>query len=203
MRRVKYLLSKLISKSRIPSILRSRIDPTSKVEPASQVVDSTFDRHSFCGYGCQIVNCDVGSFCSIANGVSVGGGVHPLDWVSTSPVFYWGRDSVKAKFSVHRRPPPLRTKIGHDVWIGERAIIKAGVVIGTGAVVGMGAVVTKDVAPYAIVAGVPASRIRDRFDEETIRLLLQSRWWESDDESLRRAAQFIREPRKFVQALCK
>jgi len=196
-----YLLSKMVKKLRIPAVRRSRVHPTSKVEAASEIVDSAFDRHSFCGYGCQIINCDVGSFCSIANGVSVGGGVHPVDWSSTSPVFYRGRDSVKTKYSVHDRPAPLRTVIGHDVWIGERAIIKAGVVIGTGAVVGMGAVVTKDVEPYSIVAGVPAKQIRRRFDDETIELLLQSLWWQSDDETLRRAAQFVRDPSRFVRAL--
>ena len=60
-------------------------------------------RHSFCGYDCDINNTKIGSFCSIANGVVIGGGMHPLDWISTSPVFYEGADSVKAKFSEHKR----------------------------------------------------------------------------------------------------
>ena len=72
--------------------------------------------------------------------------------------------------------------IGHDVWIGYGAIIMDGVTIGTGAVVAAAAVVTKDVPPYAIVAGVPARIIRYRFDDDTIRRLLESRWWDFPEE---------------------
>ena len=62
--------------------------------------------------------------------------------------------------------------IGDDVWIGYRATILDGVTIGQGAVVAAGAVVTKNVPPYAVVAGIPARVVRKRFDEETIRSLL-------------------------------
>lgn len=201
MRYILYLASKALKKLRPAAIRRSNIHRTSKVEAASEVLNSTFGRHSFCGYGCQINNCDIGSFCSIANGVVIGGGVHPIDWAATSPVFYAGRDSVKMKFSEHERPPPKRTTIGHDVWIGERAIIKAGVSIGTGAVIGMGAVVTRNVAPYEVVAGVPAKVVKLRFDEEVIRQLLNSRWWDADDNALRKAAAHIKSPREFIEEM--
>jgi acetyltransferase-like isoleucine patch superfamily enzyme len=203
MKKITYLLSKAQKKSRIPAVINSSIDVTSKVEAASEVVGSSFGRHSFCGYGCQIINCDIGSFCSIANGVVIGGGVHPIDWASTSPVFYRGRDSVKTKFSTHERPPALRTLIGHDVWIGERVIVKAGVNIGTGSIIGMGAVVTRDVDPYSIVGGVPARVIRKRFDDRVINELLKSRWWEAEDEVLRRAARFVKDPARFVEEISK
>ena len=72
--------------------------------------------------------------------------------------------------------------IGHDVWIGYGAIIMDGVTVGTGAIVGAAAVVTKDVPPYAIVAGVPARIIRYRFDENTIKRLLESRWWDFPED---------------------
>lgn len=67
--------------------------------------------------------------------------------------------------------------MGHDVWVGSLAIIKAGVKIGTGAIVAGGAVVVKDVEPYSIVGGVPAKHIRHRFDPETVQRLLASEWW--------------------------
>ena len=85
--------------------------------------------------------------------------------VSTSPVFYSGRDSVKAKFSKHERKK-YNTVIGHDVWIGQNIRIKQGVNIGTGAIIGMGSIVTKDVPPYNIYAGNPAKFIRKRFDDK-------------------------------------
>jgi len=73
------------------------------------------------------------------------------------------------------------TRVGHDVWIGDNSVIMSGLTIGTGAVIGAGAVVTKDVPPYAIVAGIPGRILRYRFDERTIDRLLASRWWEYGD----------------------
>lgn len=74
--------------------------------------------------------------------------------------------------------------IGNDVWIGYEAVILSGVTIGDGAVVGARAVVTKDVPPYTIVGGVPASKIRRRFSDETISRLLDLKWWEWPTERI-------------------
>jgi ADP-glucose pyrophosphorylase len=100
-----YFWSKILKKLRCNSIKNSIIHKTSKVESGSHIVNTTFAKHTFCGYDCEIVNCDIGSFCSIANNVVIGGGMHPIEWVSTSPVFYEGRDSVNTKFSEHKREP--------------------------------------------------------------------------------------------------
>lgn len=124
-----------------------------------------------------------------------------MNWVGMSPVFYEGRDSVKAKFSTHKRDDIKRTIIGHDVWIGHSVIIKQGVTVGTGAVIGMGSIVTKDVAPYAIVAGSPAKEIRKRFNNEIIQKLLESKWWEFSDEKLHKYAAYFKEPEKFISEL--
>lgn len=195
---ISYLWSKILKKLRGTAAKGSEIDQTSKVESGSQVINSIFGKHSFCGYDCEIINCQIGSFCSIANGVKIGGGMHPVDWVGTSPVFYEGRDSVKAKFSKHKRPKPRNTFIGHDVWIGQNALIKQGVVIGSGAVIGMGSVVTKDVPPYAIVGGVPAKIIKYRFKQNTIDRLLNSKWWEFDNEKLIKYAKYFKNLEDFL-----
>lgn len=71
-----------------------------------------------------------------------------------------------------------KTVIGHDVWIGRKAIIMPGVKVGNGAIVGAGAVVTKDVPDYAIVAGVPAKIIKYRFPDLIIQELLSVKWWQ-------------------------
>jgi len=198
---LEFLWSKVLRRLRGRAIRRSRIHRTSTVEPGSHVVHTTMDRHSFCGYDCEIAHADIGSFCSIANGVVIGGGAHPIAWASTSPAFYKGRDSIAAKFSEHEREAPRRTTIGNDVWIGQRALIKAGVTIGTGAVVGMGSVVTRDIPPYTIVGGNPAKEIRRRFDEPTAQRLLASEWWTFSDADLRRLGAHVRDPRLFLDGM--
>ena len=82
-----YYWSKFFKKLKGKAVVNSSIHETSKVEAGSEIVNSTFDKHSFCGYDCEIINCDIGSFCSIANRVIIGGGMHPMHWVATSPVF--------------------------------------------------------------------------------------------------------------------
>ena len=124
--------------------------------------------------------------------------MHPMDWVGMSPVFYKGRDSVKAKFSEHKRPEPKKTIIENDVWIGHSVIIKQGITIGNGAVIGMGSIVTKDVAPYSIVAGSPAKEIRKRFAPEIIDKLQKIKWWEFDEDKLSKFAPFFTNPLKFI-----
>tara|TARA_Y100000817_G_C16860180_1_gene545450 strand:+ start:1067 stop:1636 length:570 start_codon:yes stop_codon:yes gene_type:complete len=183
------------------SIKGSKISKTSKIESGSNVINTNMGRHSFAGYNCEISNCEIGSFTSIANNVVIGGGEHPTNWVSMSPVFYKGRDSVKAKFSKHRRDPIKLTKIGHDVWIGEKAILKQGVKVGNGAVIGMGSVVTKNIDPYTIVAGCPAKVLRKRFDDKIISDLLNSEWWNLNDEDLKNYANYFKNPKTFLEKL--
>lgn len=123
----------------------------------------------------------IGHFTAIADDVVLSiGGSHPTGWVSTFP--------FRSRF---RQPGAYRDGlpeaerdivIGNDVWIGRGAMIMAGVTIGDGAVVAARAVVNKDVAPYAIVGGVPAKLIRHRFDEATVRRLLELQWWNWPDE---------------------
>jgi acetyltransferase-like isoleucine patch superfamily enzyme len=127
----------------------------------------------------------VGAFCSFARGVTVIlNGEHRTDWVTTYP-FPKFRDSARS--ATGHVASKGDVVIGNDVWVGFGATILAGVTIRDGAVVGAAAVVTRDVAPYAIVAGNPARLIRHRFDEETIGLLRRLAWWDWSDDELDRA----------------
>ena len=123
----------------------------------------------------------IGKFCSIADGIIIYlGGNHRMDLVSTYPFGAWPDEWPEIRSVKPENIAPLPTGdvvIGNDVWIGLRAIILPGVIIGDGAVIGAGAVVTRDVEPYSIVAGNPARQVKKRFDDETIRKLLEIKWW--------------------------
>jgi acetyltransferase-like isoleucine patch superfamily enzyme len=192
---------KLLRKLRLKGVRASTVHSTSKLESGTMFYFSKLDRHSFCGYDCDIAHADIGSFSSIANNVVIGGGRHPMEWVGMSPVFYEGRDSVKTKFSTHSRAPNHQVKIGHDVWIGRSAIVLPGVEVGNGAVVGAGAVVTKSVPPYAIVAGNPARLIRYRFNELLVKRLLASQWWSYKDADLHRLGPYFNDVNKFLEVI--
>lgn len=117
----------------------------------------------------------VGRYTSIAPNVHTIERNHPVNWASTSSVFY---DPHLGVVATETLPDYVPLKIGHDVWIGWGVILLPGCRrIGDGAVIGAGSVVTQDIPDYAIVAGVPARVLRYRFDEATRNELQASEWW--------------------------
>ncbi len=194
-------ISIFLKKLRFSAVHASIVHDSSKVESGTIFFHSKMQRYSFCGYDCEIFHTDIGSFTSIANGVICGGGRHPMEWVAMSPVFYEGRDSVKTKFSNHKRDSVKPIVIGHDVWIGRSAVVLSGVNVGIGAVIGAGSVVTKNIPPYAVVAGNPARLIRYRFSENIIQRLLCTSWWELPDERLRELGQYFNDVEKFLEII--
>lgn len=200
---LQYLYAKFVKNYvRGKALRHSSVHPTSKIGSGSSIVCCSFDRYSYCGSDCLMVNVRIGAFCSIADNVIIGVAQHPMDWVSTSPVFQNTRHSGPQKrFCRKEVATSPQTVIGSDVWIGNGVKIKAGVTIGHGAVVGMGSVVTKDVEPYSIVAGCPAKHIRYRFDKEIITKLLATQWWTMDDVQLVGLADNIDSPEAFLKSL--
>ena len=145
-------------------------------------MNCTVGRYSYVAGNAQVRDCEMGAFCSLGPEILIGLGIHPLQYVSTYPGFY-APDLVSCRTNfVHAKKIPLVEHapiiIGSDVWIGARAIVRDGVNIGHGAVIGAGALVTKDVAPYSIVGGVPARLIRMRFSDDIVARLLELRWWD-------------------------
>ncbi len=132
----------------------------------------------------------IGKFCSIACGAKFlfTSGNHSMKSLSTYtfPIFFdeWGLDVNNIRDAWDNKGD---TVIGSDVWIGYEAVIMPGVKIGDGAIVGTRAVVTKDVPPYTIVGGVPAKPIRKRFDDAAIGKLEELRWWDWDEEKIKRS----------------
>lgn len=144
--------------------------------------------YSYVGRNCLIQNTEIGKFCSIANDVFIGLGKHPTDLLSTSTLFYRVKNTLNIQFveeDFSFKEYEI-ISIGHDVWIGARAIVLDGVSIGTGAIIAANSVVTKDVPPYAIVGGVPAKVIKYRFEESVIKRLLHSYWWDLPLEEIKK-----------------
>lgn len=155
-------------------------------------------RYSYIGNNSFVSDTNIGNFTSISTDCYIGGTTHPVDWVSTSPVFHKWENIMKKNFARHEFEIFKRTVIGNDVWIGNRVMIKAGVTIGDGAVIGMGSVVTKDVGPYEIWAGNPARMIRKRFDDDTIQSLLNTHWWNEPDEAIEKIAGAVPDVERFL-----
>ena len=191
-----YLVKRLIQRKPC-AVLNSSIDKRASVGNGSQVVNSTVGKYSY-AYNCKIINTQIGAFCSIAEDTVIGGGSHPTNWVSTSPVFYSGKNVLRKNFSDNEYTEFTETVIGNDVWIGSKCLIKGGVKIGDGAIIGMGSVVTHDVPPYEIWAGNPAKCIRKRFDDDTINRLLELKWWDYDDAELSKLGAHFNDVQEFL-----
>ncbi|MBW4439108.1 MAG: hypothetical protein KME04_18360 [Pleurocapsa minor GSE-CHR-MK-17-07R] len=152
----------------------------------SMIVETVMGDYSYTAGDNQIIYADIGKFSNIASHVRINPGNHPMERVTLHHMTYrrglYGFGPDDKDFFQWRRDH--KCTIGHDTWLGHNAIIMPGVSVGDGAVVGSGAVVTKDVAPYTIVVGVPARPMRPRFPEHVAAALLRIAWWDWDHDTL-------------------
>lgn len=156
----------------------------------SRIAHSEIGDYSYCDRYADIANTTVGKFANIAAFVRIGATDHPLDKASLHHFHYRSADYFDdadddAAWFAHRRS--RRTVIGHDTWFGHGAQVRPEVTIGHGAVIAGGAIVTRDVAPYMIVAGIPAVPIRARFAPDIAAAMLALAWWDWPHERLRAA----------------
>lgn len=154
-----------------------------RIETVAILSDVEIGDYSYLSVNAIVSNTRIGKFCSIGPNFFCGWGVHPLNGISTSPVFY----SSKARYTFSKEDkvdehPQIR--IGNDVFIGANVTVLDGVTIGDGAVIGAGAVVSKDIPPYAIAVGSPIQIKRYRFSDEQINSLRHIAWWDFDDNKL-------------------
>lgn len=166
---------------------RSSFEGANKIYPYTNF-EGQMGYGSYIGPYCEI-KANIGRFTSIAPYVRTNRGVHPVTvpYATTCPMFFSTRKQNGQTFAdtiVFKEVKEI-PQIGNDVWIGENVFIQSGIIIGDGAVVLAGAVVTKPIPPYAIAGGVPAKVLKYRYDEETIKFLLELKWWNKDVEWLR------------------
>ena len=161
----------------------------------SRLAHSHIGDYSYCDRFADIANTTVGKFSNIAAYVRIGATDHPMEKASLHHFHYRSADyfddaSDDADWFKHRRT--RRTTIGHDTWLGNGAQVRPEVTIGHGAIVAGGAIVTKDVAPYMIVAGIPAVSLRARFAPDVAERLLALAWWDWPHPRLRAALEDFR-----------
>ena len=168
----------------------SRFGKFVKIGARTTVIESVIGDYSYAVNDCEIVYADIGKFVSIGALVGINPANHPLERAAQAHFTYrsWQYfEDVADEVEEFDRRRAERVSIGHDAWIGRGAIVLPGRSVGIGAVVGAGAVVTKDVAPYTIVAGNPARPIRRRFPEAIAERLIRLAWWDWSHAALRRA----------------
>lgn len=144
---------------------------------------------------CDVFNADIGKFANIASSVRINATNHPLDRATLHHFTYRSNDywpGAGRDEAFFARRFEARVTIGHDTWLGHGCTVLPGTTIGTGAVVGAGAVVTRDVAPYTIVGGVPACEIRPRFSQAVAARLQSLAWWDWDHDRIGAALEDFR-----------
>jgi virginiamycin A acetyltransferase len=178
----------------------SKINEKVRIDRNNQIYKSSLSNFTYTGMNTVIMHAEIGAFTSISWNVSIGGAEHDYSRMTQHSFLYNSVDSIRPdeeSEAYDRFINPI--VIGNDVWVAAGAVITRGVTIGDGAVIGANSVVTKDVPPYAIVAGSPAKVIKYRFPPEVIDLLLNIKWWNWPLEKIKNNYHLLSEAPTFAK----
>lgn len=180
----------------------SKVDTSATIHKFTKLFQSSIGAYSYIATGTELTHAKIGNFCSIGRDCYVGLPLHSINNISTSPLFTektnaTGHSWVKTSSVI----PFKEVKVGNDVWIGNRVIIMGGITVGDGAVIGAGSIITKDVPPFAVYAGVPGKLIKYRFDVETIKVLLDLKWWDLPEMIIKNNIDFFKNPNITIEEL--
>lgn len=181
---LKKLIRNVLTSRMMYVSIKSDLNSKSKISRFCKVKNSKIGRYSYIGPSSVINNCLIGNYCSISSNVKIGLGTHPINFLSSSPLFYSKNNIFGESEYVHLKfnDEIKETRIGNDVWIGANVLILDGVDIGNGSIIAAGSVVTKDVKDFTVVGGVPAKFIKERFDLEKVKEIEKSKWWDFNPE---------------------
>lgn len=201
---IRYLMEVGNEYNLISWIEDSEVSDKAKLYPLCHVSKSKVGDYTYIARNSEISMTEIGKFCSIGPNFFCGWGIHPVDGISTSPMFYSTMKqngmTLSHEDKIKERKP---ITIGNDVFIGANVTVLDGVKIGDGAVVGAGAVVSKDIPPYAIAIGCPIQIHRYRFEKETINKLLELQWWNMNFEDLKHVEKHIFDVDVFMDVISK
>lgn len=171
-----------------------------KIYSPSHIVESSIGDYSYISMNSYISMTNMGKFCSVGPNLVCGWGIHPINGISTAPMFYSTmKQNGMTLSSANKVEERKEINIGNDVFIGANVTILDGVTIGDGAVIGAGAVVSKDIPPYAVAVGCPIEIVKYRFDSDRIEKLQRIKWWEFDDEKLKEVEQYFFDVEGFIK----
>jgi acetyltransferase-like isoleucine patch superfamily enzyme len=206
---IKYFRRKDIFIGNDVAVNESTFEGENRIGENTIFTNCQIGRGSYIGPNGHFSKVKIGRYCSFGENIKIITGTHPSkNFVSTHPAFF--SLAKQAGFTYVVKPlfkdslnipglPDVTVEIGNDVWISDDVSIIGGIKIGDGAIIGAKALVTKDVEPYAIVGGVPARKIRNRFDDNEIAFLLNFKWWNKDEKWISENAYKFSDIKNFVK----